>query len=327
MKTKAILGFIGAIVIALLAMNFVVASESTDLAVSAFAVTVNDVDLVSGVTELAAYPGETVPVVVKFRADADLRDLKVKVEAEGFKEDVDTSTVRFDVVNGTTYIKRLSLTLPNVEDMEYNPEGFTLHVKISDKDDTYEEDYVISLQRDSYALAFLQVDAPSSASAGEIIAIDVVVKNIGGRDAEDTFVTATIPELGVSKRVYFSDIYSEDDYDDMGDEDDDNEDARERRVYLAIPADVESGDYEIQVRASNSDASATARRVISITGLTVANASATDLTSDDEGIPTSIIVLTVILAIIFVVLLVVLIVLLTKKPAERVEDFGETSYY
>jgi hypothetical protein len=110
--------------------------------------------------------------------------------------------------------------------------------------------------------------------------------------------------------------------------DDDNEDARERRLYLVIPADAKTGEYEIQVRASNYDATATAKKVISITGLAVANASATDVTSnDDGGIPTSIVVLTVILAIIFVVLLVVLIVLLTKKPAERIEDFGETSYY
>jgi hypothetical protein len=328
MKTKAILGFIGAIVIALLAINFAVASESTDLAVSDLSVTVNDVDLVYGVTELAAYPGETVPIVVKFAADDDLRDLKVKVEAEGYKEDVDASTLRFDVVNGSTYIKRLSLTLPIVEDMEYDPEGFTLHVEISDKDDTYEQDYTIVLQRDSYALDFLQVDAPLRASAGEIIALDVVIKNIGGRDAEDTFVTATIPELGISKRAYFGDVYSDDNYDENGDEDDDNEDARERRLYLVIPADAETGEYEIQVRASNYDATATAKKVISITGLAVANASATDVTSnDDGGIPTSIVVLTVILAIIFVVLLVVLIVLLTKKPAERIEDFGETSYY
>lgn len=328
MNTKAILGFIGAIVIALLAVNFAVASESTDLAVSGLSVTANDVDLEYGVTELAAYPGETIPVVVKFTADDDLRDLKVEVEAEGYKEDVDAETVRFDVVDGSTYIKRLSLTLPNTEDMDDDPESFTLHVKISDKEDTYEQDYTIVLQKDSYALGFLQVDAPYSASAGEVIALDVVVKNIGGRDSEDTFVTASIPELGISKKAYFGDVYANDNYDEDGDEDDDNEDARERRLYLVIPADAKSGDYEIQVKASNYDATVTAKKVISITGLAVANASATSVTSkEDAGVPTSIIVLTVILAIIFVVLLVVLIVLLTKKPAERTEDYGETSYY
>jgi hypothetical protein len=328
MNTKALFGFIGAIVIALLAISFVVASESTDLPVSGLAVTVNDVDLEYGVTDLAAAPGETVPVAVRFTSDADLRDLKVKVEAEGYKENVDASTVRFDTVNGSTYIKRLTLTFPNVQDMEYSPEGFTLHVEISDKENTYEQDYTIVLQKDSYALGFLQVDAPLRASAGEIIALDVVVKNIGGRDAQDTFVIATIPELGISKRVYFGDIYAIDNYDDTGDKDTHNEDARNGRVYLTIPADAKTGEYEIQVKASNYDAVSTVKKVISITGLTVANGTAKDLAAkDDAGIPTSIIVLTVILAIIFVVLLVVLIVLLTKKPAERIEDFGETSYY
>ena len=328
MKTNTILGFVGAILIALLAINFAVASTSDISAIDLMEVAVNDVVLDSGTTELAAYPGETVPIVIKFTANEDLRDLKVKVEAEGYATNVDTSTSRFDVINGSTYIKRLSLTLPAVDDMDEDPEGFILHVEISNRDSTEEQDYSIVLQKESYDIDFLAIDAPSSASAGDIIALDVIVKNTGGRDADDTFVTASIPELGISKRVYFGDIFAEDNYDDNGDEDTDNEDAKERRLYLVIPADAKSDDYTIQVRASNHDSVATAQKTIAVTGLTVANATATDVTaSDDKKVPTSIIVLTVILAIIFVVLLVVLIVLLTKKPEDRNEDFGETSYY
>ena len=47
----------------------------------------------------------------------------------------------------------------------------------------------------------------------------------------------------------------------------------------------------------------------------------------DEGISNSVIVLTVVLVIIFVVLLIVLVILLTRRPEEKSEDFGETSYY
>ena len=48
-------------------------------------------------------------------------------------------------------------------------------------------------------------------------------------------------------------------------------------------------------------------------------------TTEDGGVTSPIVVLTVILAIIFIVLLVVLIVLIGKKP-EKSEEFGE-SYY
>jgi hypothetical protein len=210
--------------------------------------------------------------------------------------------------------------------MDNLTEGLVLYVRLADKDDSVEAEYDVEMERESYSLEFLSVDAPSRASAGEIIALDIVLKNIGSRDADDTFVTAAIPELGVSKRAYFGDLVAQDNTDSN-----DNEDARERRIYLVIPSDAKSGDYSVDVKASNYDADSTVRKVISITGLATAanNATAINAAASDKGngkIPTSVIVLTVLLVIIFVVLLVVVIVLLTKKPSERNEDFGE-SYY
>jgi len=320
MKTNTIVSFIVATLVALLAVGSVCAGT---LAVSAPTATVNDIDLVSGTTVLAAAPGETIPIVIKFAANADLEDLKLKVWVDGYKSDVSASTARFDVVNGSSYSKKLSLTLPSVQDMDDNPETLTFYVRIADKDNSVEEDYTIKLQREPYVLDVLSVEMPSKASAGEIIALDVVLKNWGARDAEDIFVTASIPELGISKKAYFGDLVT---VDNTGSND--NEDAKERKIYLVIPADVKSGDYTLEVKASDYDATATAKKLISITGLNADNSTgtATPVTGKDK-IPTSVIVLTVALVIIFLVLLVVLIVLLTKKPAEKSEDFGETSYY
>jgi hypothetical protein len=321
MKTKSILGFVVAVMIALFAVNSVMAGY---LDVSFNDVKVNDVQMYSGWNTLAGSPGETIPVVVQFTSYEDVQDVKLSVWIDGYKSEVSASTSRFDVKNGSTYIKRLSLTLPSVEDMEGLTEGLTLYVRLADRSDETEMSYDMNMERDNYALEFLSVDAPSQASAGEIIALDVVLKNTGSRNADDTFVTAAIPELGVAKKAYFGDLVAQDNTDSN-----DNEDARERRVYLVVPSDTKSGDYMIEVKASNYDSAATVKKVISITGLATAanNSTAVNVTGDkDAGIPTSIIVLTVVLVIIFVVLLVVLIVLLTKKPTERSEDFGE-SYY
>jgi len=323
MNTKTILSFIVAIVAILSTFSMV----SAAIVASGPFVKVNDVELENGtITDiLAAAPGETVPVTVEFTAGADLTDLKLKAWVDGYKSEVSASTSRFDVVSGSTYVKRLSLTLPSVEDMDANPEGLTLYVRIAGKTEaTADYAYNIKMQRDAYVLTVLDVSMPSKASAGEIVALDVVLKNYGSRQAEDTFVTASIPELGISKRSYFGDLVSQD-----NNYSNDNEDARERRLYLVIPADAKSGDYTVQVQASNYDATSTTRKVMSITGLAVTNSTgtATPIGPSASKVPTSVVVLTVALVIIFIVLLIVLVVLLTKKPTEKVEDFGETSYY
>ena len=319
MNTKQILSFVVAAMIALFAVNFAVASLSDASQIVVTNVEANDVILGSSPAQLSVSPGDVIPVVVRFTASENMSDLRVKLEAG----DADASTSKFDVVSGSTYIKRLSLTIPAVEDMDGNADRFTLHVRITNDDVIEEVDYYVQLEREAHAFQFLQADAPLKASAGEIIAIDVVLENIGARDADNAFVTVSIPELSVSKKAYFGDLVSQDNYDSN-----DNEDARERRIYIAIPSDAKSGDYAIDVKASNYDTSSNVRKVISITGLaTATNSTAVTATANDsEGIPTSIVVLTVVLVIIFVVLLVVLIVLLTKKPSDKVEDFNE-SYY
>jgi hypothetical protein len=325
MKTKAILSFIVATMIALCAVSFALA-QTGSLNVTFGDVSVNDVVVQEGTTILAGAAGETVPVVIKLTADSDLQDLKVKVWVEGYKSDVSASTARFDVLDGSTYIKRLSLTLPSVEDLDNTHEGLTLYVRIADKNDDKERTYQIEMQRDTYSLDLLSVEAPLKASAGDIIGLDIVLKNTGSRASDDAFVSVSIPELGVYRNAYFGDLYAQDNTSDNQD------DARERRIYLAVPADAMSGDYQIQVKASNYDSTVTAKKVISITGLAAATTNSTNVinagasNAKGEGIPTSIIVLTAVLVIIFVVLLVVLIVLLTKKPSDKVEDFGE-SYY
>lgn len=324
MKTKTFLGFVLATVIALFAISAVMAS----LPVTINQVEVNDV-LVGNGTTLAGTASDSVPIVVQFKANAALEDLKVKVWVDGYKNDISATTARFNVVENSTYVKTLSLTLPSVSDMDNLNEDLTLYVEITDKNDNVEESYKISLERESYAYDFLQADAPMRASAGEIIAVDVVLKNQGSSNLEDSFVTVSIPELGVSKKAYFGDLVSQDCIDTDSDNCD-NTDARERRIYLAIPSDVKSGDYSLEVKASNYDATNTVRKVMSITGTAVQNnATGTVITptNNKAGMPTSIIVLTVILVVVFVVLLVVLIVLLTRKPTEKSEDFGETSYY
>jgi len=324
MKTNKLMISLVAILVAIFAISYAMAGT---LPVTVNQVTVNDVELSGSSTVLAGMPSETIPVVVEFTANADVQDLKLKVWIDGYKNEISTSTPRFNVVAGSTYVKRMSITLPNVNDMDSITEGLTLYVRASDKNDEVEESYPIEMQRESYEHSVLFVDAPSRAAAGEVIALDVVLKNTGTYELQDSFVTVTIPELGVQRSAYFGDLSPQDNCTD----DCNNKDAVERRIYVVIPSDAKSGDYTIEVKASNYDSSETVKDVISITGLATDSkddkGNVIDTGKKDGSIPTSIIILTVVLVIVFVVLLIVLIVLLTKKPSEKTEDFGETSYY
>jgi len=327
MKNKAILVSIVAVFAIILTLNAVIAS-TVDATIND--VEVNDISLM-GSTTAAGFVSNNVPVQVEFTSNADLVDARVKVYIEGYKDDISATTSRFNTFNGSTYVERFSLELPSSMDLDSNPEGLTLFVRISAKgQDALEQEYKIKMQRDTYALEFLSIDADQQVAAGSVLALDIVIKNNGFDRLDDTYVKASIPELGISQRVYFGDIQSNSDetYDNI-------RDSLNKRIYLAIPADAVSGVYNIQVEAYNYDAIVTASKKVMISGVAKEDTTkdtdkenVKDIEDADKTVTSNntVLILTVILAIIFVVLLVVLIVLLAKKPAET-EEFGETSYY
>ena len=339
MKNKAILVSIIALFAIVLTLNAVMAASDvlSDIDyLSDVQVTVNDIVVGSSV---AGFVSDNVPVEIQFTANfsglledttddgikESLGDAKVKVYIEGYKSEISDTTSRFHIVDGSTYLKRLSLELPSSLDLDESIEDLKLIVRISAKGEiSYEKEYPITMQRDTYGLSVLSIDTEDKVAAGSVLALDIVIKNLGSDRLDDTYVKASIPELGISKRVYFGDISSIEDgtYDEI-------RDSLNKRVYLAIPADAISGIYNVEVEAYNYDAIVTASKRVIVSGID-ASAEGEDVqdvdNADDAESNNAVLILTVILAIIFVVLLVVLIVLLTKRPAE-VEEFGETSYY
>jgi len=339
MKNKAILVSIIALFAIVLTLNAVMAAsaEVSDIPyLNDVQVTVNDI-LVNGAIA-AGFVSDNIPVEVQFTANFEeslldddddakdsLGDAKVKVYIEGYKGEISDTTSRFHIVDGSTYLKRLSLELPSSLDLDESIEDLKLIVRISAKGQiSYEKEYPITMQRDTYGLSVLSIDTEEKVAAGSVLALDVVIKNLGSDRLDDTYVRASIPELGISKRVYFGDIASVEDgtYDEI-------RDSLNKRVYLAIPSDAISGIYNVEVEAYNYDAIVTASKRVIVSGIDAStdDGDVQDVdNADDAESNNAVLILTVILAIIFVVLLIVLIVLLTKRPAE-VEEFGETSYY
>lgn len=223
-------------------------------------VTFNELDLGSGAT-VAAMVGEVVPVRVTFEADIDMDDVRVSLDLEGHRDEVSAKTDRFDIVQGSTYTRLLSLEMPSdLEDAKN--EDYVLYVTIRSSTDETVETYTLSLQRESYTIEILSVDYASKVMAGEVIPVSVVAKNNGFNDADDTYLVVSIPALGISSRGYMGDLVSIED-DNNGEDD---EDASYRTVYLKVPENADSGVYEMEIAIYNEDSETVVTKLVSVGG-------------------------------------------------------------
>ncbi len=201
----------------------------------------------------------TVPVRVTFVADDNVSDVRVEVSMDGFRDDVEAETSRFDIVEGNTYTKLLSLRLPSDAD-ELNEE-YTLKVELTHDGSNAYEEYTVSMQRESYTFEVKSVDYSSRVNAGEVFPVSVVVKNNGFNRMDDTYVVVSIPALGVSTRGYVGDLVPTECCDDNCE---DEEDSLYRIVYLQVPSNAASGVYDLEVEVYNDDAEFTAKELISV---------------------------------------------------------------
>ena len=268
--------------------------------------------------------GDVVPVRVWFKvldSAEDQDDVEIEIEFDGYDE---TETVSQDfgfADSGVEYRSKIfNLQIPN--DVDEKIEDTVLYVKVSSRNGKDEVAYDVKLQRESCELDVLAVDYSSKVSAGDVFPVSVVVENNGYGFAEDNFVIVSIPALSITTRGYIGDLDSTENYSN----DNHEEDAMQKTVYLEIPADSESGVYEMEVSVYNDDSKTITGKLIAIDGVDPeAEVEVLEGEDVDETASASVVALTVILAIIFVVLLVVLVVLLTKK--ERPIEEVETSYY
>lgn len=224
-------------------------------------VEINGVNLFDGQT-FSAEPGETLNLRVVFTTApgfSSVDDVRVSVRVLGEPGSYET-TERFDVLPSRTYSKPLTLEMPQNIDPD---ETFILEVRVESQSQVLDEFRAnFGVQRKSYNLDFLSIESPSRISAGSILPIEVVVENQGRRNAEDTFVIASIPVLGISKKIFLEDLSANESIDNEIEDD-----AIEGRILLAIPANTAPGLYTVEVKAYNDDSeTVSARRVEVVSG-------------------------------------------------------------
>jgi len=258
MESKKLLVFVTAV----FALAIVLVSGVTAFA-GITSIEVNDVEVLFG-TNIAAFSGETLPVRVVFDALSDAQDVRVKAWIAG-ERDLAISSERFDVLSGSTYSRLLNVRIPSGIDPS---EDFTLMVSLENRADGVGDQESVSIagQRESYSVSVLDVDVDTKVKAGDNLVIDIVLKNTGRQLAEDTFVRVTIPQLGISEKVYFGDLSALDQPNKDNPNAHEREDAGARRIQLSIPSNARSGVYVVEVEAFNSDTIETVTRKVAIVG-------------------------------------------------------------
>jgi len=252
MQKKALFAFI----VAILAVTFV-ATFASALDIGTPVVKVNGLRADNG--NIAVVAGETYPVVVQFTSASNANDVEVFAWIQGERADrVDREFI--DLVAGNVYKSKLSVTIPEKVEAE---EELTLYVRVESDAGNWEDTYTLQAQRQDYNIEVLLVEMDSEAKVGSNVAINVVLKNMGRHEAEDTMVKVEMPELGISKTSYFEDLAVTDTCDSDGECD--TSDSRERRIFLKLPEEAQTGIYEVVVTAYTDDAKTVVSKALKVT--------------------------------------------------------------
>lgn len=190
--------------------------------------------------------GSTIDVDVWYTAGTNHEDVKIKTWLGGYEyADVEDVTSMFDVEQDVTYHKTLTLELPN--DMEAS-EDYTIYVQLYNKNSIYiDEEYTLRVKEERHKLAIQDVILrPSTVTAGNALFATIRVENMGYTKEENIKVTVSIPDLGVSTRMYIDELVPEEDTDDYNDDDETSASTDEMRLLIA--EDAATGDYTVEVR-------------------------------------------------------------------------------
>ena len=222
-------------------------------------VEIDGLEVLGSSIDLANFAGQTVPIRVIFNANGDAEDVRVKAWISGESDNIYTSR-RIDVLSGRTYTETVLLDMPS--SLDELDEDRKLNVMVESRQDGTAdwETIEFTVQRESYTMEILSVDMNSEVKAGEALTIDVVVKNRGRQLAEDTFVTVSVPELGLESKAYYGDLSAQDE------SHPDRDDAVEKRAYLKVPSDTTAGLYTVLIEAFNDDSIVRTEKRVYVTG-------------------------------------------------------------
>ncbi|MFH1636939.1 MAG: hypothetical protein ABIB71_00775 [Candidatus Woesearchaeota archaeon] len=212
------------------------------------AVTKVSIDGVDMEEESAVYveSGQQIAVeAVVSCTNLDPADAKLEARIGGYEYDaVYASTGLFEVVGYVSglvlYRKSLILDIP--EDMDTDSNDYQLMIILSDKKTIREFQYnlFVSEPRHKVKIQDVMLSPSSSVDAGKPLMVKARIENFGQKQEKDVKVVAEIKELGISGRAYVDELPA---FDEEGSV------VTSGSIFLNIPEDARTGDYEIYITA------------------------------------------------------------------------------
>ena len=187
--------------------------------------------------KLVVERGDTLDVEVKMNASDNETDVEAELDLLGYEyndvDEISDSTHTFDIDQGDTVYKELSVRIPsNVDKDEYD-----LRLRVGGRTGpSTEYRYLIKVDAPRH---FVDVEdvilSPSrEVKSGRALLGTVRLENNGDRDEDSVKVTMSIPALGISASDYIDEI-------------EEDEEVTSEELYLRIPSCTESGVYTVEV--------------------------------------------------------------------------------
>ncbi len=183
--------------------------------------------------------GDELDVKVRLSSDKDVKDVQVEAVLRGIdsRETVDDITDTFDMKTNVSYTKTLSLPLIGKIDQD----KYKLRIRISDRDvNTTEKTYELQIgtERHDVEVKDVVLSPSTEVKAGRALLATVRINNRGEKDEDGVKVVVSIPDLGVSAADFIDELEAEDKDDDQ---------ATTEEMFLRIPDDAKTGEYEVVV--------------------------------------------------------------------------------
>jgi hypothetical protein len=232
-------------------------------------VKVNGLEALNGGYNVSVLAGSILPVTVTFTANAAESNVRLSAELYGVTSDAKDEILVGDVEAGKTYIRTLNIKVPtDMADVQSDNLNLVLNVWNGDTS-VSETTQTITLrqQRQTYNVQVMSLNTVSSVKAGELLPVDVVLKNTGYNQLNDLYVTVSVPALGLERTAYFGDIKTASDNDTVT-----------GRIFLQVPYNATAGNYAIKAEVRNSNLVATSATSVSVENQFQSNVVAQDST-------------------------------------------------
>ncbi len=190
-----------------------------------------------GINQLDVERDQDFTLKLELFAWENAKDVEIRAFISGYEyNDVNSISDRigpFDFEENVTYVKKLTLSLPDDVDVD----DYQLRVIISDRNgDELIENYQLKVDTKRHVVKIEDVTlSPGSAvKAGQALLATVRLENQGQKDEDDVKVVVSIPALGVSGTDYIEEI--------EGSEEEETEE-----IFLRLPKCAEAGLYEATI--------------------------------------------------------------------------------